>query len=122
VPSTAIYVVGALDVHGPIVTGFLIHPFVGILAAGTALAPDPREVDEVAVVTLSRLLADGSYRTGGDLPNHEPGPTATVDTRRDPSTRAHRNLSFFVVRDGDEVWGTQGEILFDLLAYLVDEE
>jgi 8-oxo-dGTP pyrophosphatase MutT (NUDIX family) len=121
VPQSAIEVVGALDAHGPIITGFVMHPFVGIIAPGIALAPDPREVDDVAVVALSRLLADGSYRLGSELPEHQPGPTAAVDAPRDPSAPSRGNLSFFVVRDGEELWGTQGEILYDLLAHLVHE-
>jgi 8-oxo-dGTP pyrophosphatase MutT (NUDIX family) len=120
VPGTAIDVVGALDAHGPIVTGFVLHPFVGILATGTVLRPNPHEVDDVAVVPISRLLAPASYRTDDQLPDHEPGPTAAVDALRDTSNRTRGNLSFFVVRDGEELWGTQGEILYDLLAHLVD--
>jgi 8-oxo-dGTP pyrophosphatase MutT (NUDIX family) len=120
VPSAAIDVVGALDAHGPIVTGFVLHPFVGIVAAGTVLEPDPHEVDDVAIVPISQLLAPGSYRTDDELPDHEPGPTAAVGVRPAISNRTHGNLSFFVVRDGEELWGTQGEILYDLLAHLVD--
>src|SRR4051794_17233124 len=119
VPPSAIEIIGALDAHGPIVTGFVIHPFVGIIAAGTPLMPDPDEVGDLAVIPLARLLADGSYRTGSALPDHDPGPTAAVGPRRQLRLQTSNELPFFVVRDGDELWGTQGAILYDLLSHLV---
>jgi 8-oxo-dGTP pyrophosphatase MutT (NUDIX family) len=118
VPVDAIDVVAGLDLRGPIMTGFLIHPFVGILAPGTVLAPDPREVAAVEIVPLSRLLADGAFRTGSVMPGHDPGPAAET-LRRPPDWQPTADsLRFFALPGGDELWGTQGDILFDLLAHL----
>jgi ADP-ribose pyrophosphatase YjhB (NUDIX family) len=120
VPQSSIEIVGAFDVHGPIVTGFVIHPFVGVILPGVPLVPDPREVGEVAVVPLAQLLADGSYRMSSEYPHHEPGPAAAVSQRREPSDGRASEMPFFLVSEGAELWGTQGAILYDVLAHLVE--
>jgi 8-oxo-dGTP pyrophosphatase MutT (NUDIX family) len=69
----AIEIVGQLDTRGPIITGYLIETYVGILST-TELAPDPREVAEVASVRLSALL-DAGFRAPIRA-DHDPGPLA----------------------------------------------
>jgi 8-oxo-dGTP pyrophosphatase MutT (NUDIX family) len=118
IPLDAIEVVGALDVHGPIVTGFVIHPFVGVLAPKTPLAPDPREVEETEIVPLSRLLTKGTYRVGQVAPDHVPGPT----TPGDRVGTGMGQLQFFRIRDGEDLWGTQAEFLVEFLRHLAAED
>jgi hypothetical protein len=120
VPQSAIEIVGALDVHGPIVTGFVIHPFVGVVAPGVPLIPDPSEVGEVAVLPVAQLLADGNYWMSDEYPHHDPGPAARVNERREPSNRPTSDMPFFAVSETGELWGTQGAILYDLLAHLME--
>jgi 8-oxo-dGTP pyrophosphatase MutT (NUDIX family) len=50
--------VGALPPVGTFVTGYRIHPFVGVIKAGHAWTPQPNEVEEVIEMPL-RSLIDG---------------------------------------------------------------
>jgi 8-oxo-dGTP pyrophosphatase MutT (NUDIX family) len=50
-------VVGALPPTGTFVTNYVIYPFVGIMAPGGALRPNPVEVDEIVELSLPELLA-----------------------------------------------------------------
>jgi 8-oxo-dGTP pyrophosphatase MutT (NUDIX family) len=50
--------VGALPPVGTFVTGYRIHPFVGVIKAGHAWTPEPNEVEEVLELPL-RSLIDG---------------------------------------------------------------
>ena len=107
-------VVGQLDSHGPIMTGFVIDVFVGTVAGGE-LRPDPDEVADVAVVPLSALMAEGAYYVDTVMPDHDPGPT--VGRLLDDGEHA-RELRFFTFRDGELAWGTQANIIYQLLAHL----
>ena len=44
IPAGRVDIVGQLDTHGPIVTGFVIEVFVGVIDGPAQLVPDPREV------------------------------------------------------------------------------
>src|ERR671929_1065281 len=57
-PRADVELVGALPPVGTFVTGYRIHPFVGIIKAGHAWTPQPNEVEEVLEVPL-RALIDG---------------------------------------------------------------
>jgi 8-oxo-dGTP pyrophosphatase MutT (NUDIX family) len=50
--------VGALPPVGTFVTGYRIHPFVGVIKAGHAWTPQPNEVEEVLEIAV-RSLIDG---------------------------------------------------------------
>jgi 8-oxo-dGTP pyrophosphatase MutT (NUDIX family) len=50
--------VGALPPVGTFVTGYRIHPFVGVITAGHAWTPQPNEVEEVLEIPV-RSLIDG---------------------------------------------------------------
>jgi 8-oxo-dGTP pyrophosphatase MutT (NUDIX family) len=109
--------VGTLDTHGPIVTGFVIEVFVGVIEGPLELAPDPREVAAVRALTLSSCMRGDTYSRVRAAPEHEPGPSASGA----PPARAGdvgRGLSSFALPNGDLVWGTQGEILYNLLEQL----
>ncbi|MGE0879659.1 MAG: CoA pyrophosphatase [Acidimicrobiia bacterium] len=110
-------IVGRLDSHGPIVTGFIIDVFIGIVATGTAIRRDPHEVAEALAIPLSRLTEPGCYYEDDQVPDHDTGPVATraaVDT----NTARMSTLRFFEIRPGELLWGTQGEILFELFTHL----
>ncbi len=117
IPAAQVEVVGVLDTHGPIVTGFVIEVFVGVIVGPFELAPDPREVAAVHALLLSSCMAPGSYSRNRPAPEHEPGPSARGATTV-PAGDVGRGLSSFTLPDGELVWGTQGEILANLLEQL----
>ena len=109
-------IVGQLDTHGPIVTGFLIEVFVVVVSAGATLQPDAREVSAVATVSLEHFLAPGNLAFDRPWPMFEAGPRAVeVDTG---AVSPARDMPSFVLPDGDLVWGTQGAILENFLQQL----
>jgi 8-oxo-dGTP pyrophosphatase MutT (NUDIX family) len=59
---SAVSVLGELHPVSTFVTGYLIHPFVGLIPAGQRWQVSPREVDAVLEVSL-RALQDGRTRT-----------------------------------------------------------
>lgn len=110
--------VGHLATYGPFVTGFLLHVFVGLVSPSAIVAPDPSEVAEVALLKLSDLTEPGTYFTGLLPAAHDPGPPSrSLDNDRART----RDLKFFRVGDEDQMWGTQGEILWDLLSLLFNQ-
>lgn len=117
IPATQVALVGALDTHGPIVTGFVIQVFVGVIDSLLELAPDPHEVAAVKTLTLSSCMTGGTYSRVRPAPEHEPGPSATgaAPVR---AREVGRGLSSFALPNGELVWGTQGEILYNLLEQL----
>ena len=56
-PSAEVELVGALPPTGTFVTNFKIHPFVGVIAAGTEWALQPTEVEIVLEFSLRDLVA-----------------------------------------------------------------
>ncbi len=53
---------GELEPTSTFVTGYLIHPFVGLIPAGRRWQPSPTEVDAVLELPL-QALRDGHTRT-----------------------------------------------------------
>ncbi|MBW8826098.1 MAG: CoA pyrophosphatase [Acidobacteria bacterium] len=125
IPADRIDIVGELDKHGPLSTGFVLQVFVGIIDGPIELAPDAREVAEVLVVPLSSLMAEGVHYRSSELPpEHDPGPLADGLVARVPADDGADEPSgnhFFTVRDGEAAWGTQGTILLEFLTHLVGE-
>ena len=119
IPAARVDVVGQLDTHGPIVTGFVIEVFVGIIDGTVALAPDPREVSEVVTLPLSSFMDGVSHATGRRAPEHNPGPSADGVTPPNTDRDVAGGLASFALPNGDLLWGTQGEILYNLLDQLV---
>ena len=54
--SKDVELVGALPPTGTFVTGYKIHPFVGVIQAGHAWVPQPDEVEEVLELSLPDLV------------------------------------------------------------------
>lgn len=95
---TAVSLIGELQPVSTFVTGYLIHPFVGLIPAGQLWQVSPREVDAVLELPL-RALREGRTRTQME----------------------RRGISFetdaFVV-DEHLIWGATARILDNLLARL----
>ena len=117
VPLSAVEVAGMLDSHGPFQTGFLLQFFIGFIAPGTVLRPNPAEVAAVELAPLSALMAEGAHHISDQAPAGYVlpgiGPTDRQPTRR--------RLHYFRIRDEEFVWGLQGTTLVDLLTHLVAE-
>jgi 8-oxo-dGTP pyrophosphatase MutT (NUDIX family) len=119
IPAERVDIVGQLDTHGPIVTGFVIEVFVGVIDGTVPLAPDPREVSEVSTVPLSYFMLGASFAVGRSAPDHEPGPSAGGAPTPSPGRDVAGGLASFALANGDLLWGTQGQILYNLLDQLV---
>jgi 8-oxo-dGTP pyrophosphatase MutT (NUDIX family) len=119
IPAGRVDIVGQLDTHGPIVTGFVIEVFVGVIDGTVPLAPDPREVSEVSTVPLSYFMLGASFAVGRSAPDHEPGPSAGGAPTPSPGRDVAGGLASFALANGDLLWGTQGQILYNLLDQLV---
>ena len=61
-PRADVRVLGELAPTSTFVTGYLIHPFVGLIPAGQRWQPSPTEVDAVLELPL-RALREGRTRT-----------------------------------------------------------
>ena len=57
-PREDVELIGALPPVGTFVTGYKIHPFVGIIRPGHRWTPQPKEVEEILELSL-RALLDG---------------------------------------------------------------
>jgi 8-oxo-dGTP pyrophosphatase MutT (NUDIX family) len=115
-PASRIEVIGRLSTHGPIVTGFLIDAYVGLVDIAD-IAPDPAEVADWAVLPISALTAPGAFRSSSVMPAHHTGPTVA---ELDPGRPGGR-LSFFKIEGEEELWGLQGAVLHELLDWLFGE-
>ncbi len=83
-------------------TGFRVTPVVGLLTPPLALAPDPREVEEVFEVPLAFLL---------DPRNHQ---------RRTREFQG-RTVSFYAIPYGErDIWGATAGILVNFYRQLAD--
>ncbi len=92
----AVTLIGRLSPLEVPVSGFRIHPVVGLAAARPAFVPDPREVAEVIEVTLEELpssVREETWTEGGRT----------------------REVPFYLVA-GHKVWGATAMILSELLA------
>ena len=78
--------VGALPPVGTFVTGYRIHPFVGVIRPGHAWTLQPDEVDEVLELSLRALLLIARHR---DQLAGELGRGADVDQLRRAVQRLH---------------------------------
>src|SRR5918911_3337652 len=78
-PREEVELVGALPPTGTFVTGYRIHPFVGVIRAGHAWTPQPNEVEEVLELSLPDLVRGYEHQrlTRKGVPFKTP--TYTVD-------------------------------------------
>ena len=90
--------VGALPPVGTFVTGYRIHPFVGVIRPGHAWTPEPNEVEEVLELSLPALVE--GYESKRLLRRGVPIKTPTYTVR------------------GSFVWGATARIVQQLLERL----
>ena len=84
-------------------TGYRVTPVVGLLTPPLALAPDPREVEEVFEVPLAFLL---------DPRNHA----------RETREIQGRTVAYYVMRyESRTIWGATAGMLVNLYRHLADE-
>jgi len=100
IPSGDVTPLGALPAVDTIVTGMLIFPFVGRLAAPPTLIPSPFEVAETIEVPLPHLLDPATY--------HE----------ADWMIRGVQRRIFYYLYEAHEIWGATGRIVQLFLARL----
>ena len=60
-PREEVELIGALPPVGTFVTGYKIHPFVGIIRPGHRWTPQPKEVEEILELSLPALV--GGYES-----------------------------------------------------------
>jgi len=99
-PRERASVIGELPPTSTFATGYLIHPFVATIPAGTAWQPSPREVDAVLELPLEQVREG---RTTAELERR--GFTFRTDA--------------YVV-DEHLIWGATARIIEDLLERLRD--
>jgi ADP-ribose pyrophosphatase YjhB (NUDIX family) len=116
IPAAQVEPLGHLATYGPFVTGFLLHVFVGVVHPATPIVPNEREVAEVLVLPLRHLMAATSYSLGAIPSGHDPGPV--VGDARARRAADSGGIRFFQIREDEYLWGTQGEIIWDLLCRL----
>jgi 8-oxo-dGTP pyrophosphatase MutT (NUDIX family) len=97
-PRSHVSLLGELAPTSTFVTNYLIHPFVGLIPAGTRWSPSPREVDAVLELPID-ALRQGRTRTR----MQRRGITFETDT--------------YVVGE-HLIWGATARILEDLLERL----
>jgi 8-oxo-dGTP pyrophosphatase MutT (NUDIX family) len=106
-------VIGQLTTHGPIITGYIIEVFVGVLRGSGGFEPDAREVAEIAIIPLEDFLQPGRwFRAPMNPVNRHAAETASD---LDLSDLRHYSI------DADHhLWGLQADILFELLHHLTE--
>ena len=64
-------------------------------------------------------MLGASFAVGRSAPDHEPGPSADGAPTPSPGRDVAGGLASFALANGDLLWGTQGQILYNLLDQLV---
>lgn len=93
-------VLGSLPPTQTVVSGFLIAPFVGVLADRPRLRPSPVEIDQVLELEIRRL--------------------AVVEREAGIDRDGERRTWFAYDVDGNTVWGATGRIVHSFLEALRD--
>ena len=116
VPRSSAHIVGELDMRGPTLNGHTISVFIAILDSLDSIDADEHEVSEVAVVSLKELAKPSRHYESNQVPEGHGYKTVPSEPTRTPLM-----MHFFKFGDGQLIWGTQGEILWDLLACLLQD-
>ena len=94
-PRDEVELVGALPPTGTFVTGYKIHPFVGVIKPGHAWTPQPTEVEVILELSLPSLIE--GYEMKRLVRKGVPFKTPTYTV------------------DGNLIWGATGRIVEHLL-------
>jgi len=116
IDRSAVELLGRLTTRGPIITGYVIDVHVGLVHAAPPFDHHPGEVAEVAVVPLSRLAAAAAHETRTTMPDFVTGPFAEGATSLMDTTRP---LHYFAIRDGEWLWGLQGDVVAELFSLVL---
>ncbi|EGN74329.1 NUDIX family protein [Idiomarina sp. A28L] len=81
----------------PVLSRFMIHPYIGFIAADAVLRPDPNEVSEVVRVPLQRML------------DHRTHYTKQIKSKRIEQLPYHELV--FIPIDGQLIWGATAAII-----------
>ena len=98
IPADRFEVLGSLPPTQTVVSGFLIAPFVGVLADRPRLRPSPVEIDEVLELEVRRLVA--------------------VEREAGVDRDGERRTWFAYDVGGNTVWGATGRIVHSFLEAL----
>jgi 8-oxo-dGTP pyrophosphatase MutT (NUDIX family) len=90
-PPGEVTLVGELPETSTFATGYVIHPFVGLIPAGVSWTPSPREVDAVLELPL-RAVRDGQTQTQIER-------------------RGIRFVADAYIEEGHVIWGATARIL-----------
>lgn len=112
-----IEVVGQLATWGPIITGYVIETYVGVVSPGVTFAPDAGEVSGIAVLAITDLLDPARQHRAPieSFARHELGLVEELGL-----TPTIGDLRHYRVRDGEYLWGMQADMLQELLGHLTD--
>lgn len=110
-----IEVVGQLATWGPIITGYVIETYVGVVATGATFAPDVNEVSAIDVIAISDLLDPARHHRAAidGLARHERSLVEELDFRP-----VLGELRHYAVGGGAHLWGLQADMLQELLGHL----
>src|SRR5918996_4150006 len=100
IPPDRFEVIGSLPPTQTVVSGFLIAPFVGVLAERPPLRPSPVEIDEVLELEIRRL--------------------AEVEREEGVERDGERRTWFAYEGEGQTGWGAAGRIVHSFLVALRD--
>ena len=108
-------VIGQISTWGPIVTGYVIETFIGVIASGTEFAPDQSEVVDVTVIPIAELLRpERSMRA----PHH----TGVMRHSEKFAELGHQpvigDLRHYIVRGEEYLWGMQADMLHEFLTHV----
>jgi len=116
IPAHRVDIVGQLDSHGPIHTGYVVDVFVGVVDGEIELRPDHREVSDVMVVAVADLLDPARSFRGPIMQDHDPSPGFETSGRTQHVDLA--DLRFYVIAPDEHLWGLQGDVVFNFLHHL----
>ncbi len=98
-PPESVTILGECPTVNTIVSGFIIHPFVGWIDGPVAWKADPREIDEILEFSLDELLSPG---------------VRSSEPQRSALWEGTREMPCFRIR-GIVIWGATYRILDEWL-------
>ena len=108
-----IRVIGQLSTYGPIVTGHLIEPYVGVIGAGATFAPNSGEVAAVRTIPLAELTSSRRSHVG-PMPEH----VRLNSVERPAALETSKMVRFYEVVPGEYLWRMQADVLHELLRHV----
>lgn len=117
--SDDIEVIGQISTWGPIVTGYVIETYIGVVRDGVEFQPDHREVADIAIVPLAEFMKSERYLRVPFFPDEERHVALFEELGRSPQ---YGELRHYIVREDERLWGMQADMLFELLKHVTNGE